>query len=105
MNAIKDIKDIIHGLIPLDNDMIKIIDTPIFQRLGKIKQLTSAEYVFPGARHTRKEHSIGAMHLAEKYANVLKLSPEDTKLIKAAALLHDISSIKDGEHAIYFILK
>lgn len=84
------IKDIIHGFIPLDKDILKIIDTPIFQRLGRIKQLTSAEYVFPGARHSRKEHCIGAMHLAIKYARVLNLSEHETKVIAVAALLHDI---------------
>ena len=86
----KEIKDAIHGLIPLDDDIISIVDTPIFQRLGRIKQLTSAEYVFPGARHTRKEHCIGAMFLASKYANAIGLSQRKTKLIKIAALLHDI---------------
>ena len=84
------IKDIIHGFIPLDEDMLKIIDTPIFQRLGRIKQLTSAEYVFPGARHSRKEHCIGAMFLATKYARALKLNEHETKVIAVAALLHDI---------------
>lgn len=86
----KQINDNIHKLIPLDNDILKIIDTPIFQRLGKIKQLTSAEYVFPGARHSRKEHCIGAMFLAKKYSEALKLSEKETKLIMVASLLHDI---------------
>ena len=91
MKTTKFIKDAVHGLIPVDDDMMKVIDTPIFQRLGKVKQLTSAEYVFPGARHTRKEHCIGAMFLASKYARSLGLSDEDTKIIKTASLLHDIA--------------
>ena len=52
MKSMKSIKDTVHGLISIDNDLMKVVDTPIFQRLGKVKQLTSAEYVFPGARHT-----------------------------------------------------
>lgn len=87
----RGINDPIHGLIPIDDDVMKVIDTPIFQRLGRVKQLTSAEYVFPGARHTRKEHSVGAMHLARKYANSVGMSKENTKLIMVAALLHDIA--------------
>lgn len=91
MKSSKSIKDTVHGLITIDDDLMKVVDTPIFQRLGKVKQLTSAEYVFPGARHTRKEHCIGAMHLASKYAIVLGLSPNDSKIIKLAALLHDVA--------------
>ncbi len=91
MKTTKYIKDTVHGLIPVDDDMMKVIDTPVFQRLGRVKQLTSAEYVFPGARHTRKEHSIGTMFLASKYALSLGLSDEDTKIIKTASLLHDIA--------------
>lgn len=91
MKSIKSIKDTVHGLISIDDDLMKVVDTPIFQRLGKVKQLTSAEYVFPGARHTRKEHCIGAMHLASKYAIALGLSPDNDKLIKLASLLHDVA--------------
>ena len=64
-------KDSIHGYIPLEPYVKKLIDTPIFQRLGHIKQLTSACSVFPNAHHTRKEHSIGVGFLANKYAKHL----------------------------------
>lgn len=87
----KTIKDVIHGTIEIRPDILKIIDTTIFQRLSHIKQLTSAEYVFPGARHTRKEHCIGAMHLASEYAKVLKLNNDETLDILTASLLHDIA--------------
>jgi len=85
------IKDIVHKHISIPPYIIDIIDTPIFQRLGRIKQLTSAEYVFPGARHSRKEHCIGAMYLASKYSKSLGLSEDQTKSISVAALLHDVA--------------
>ena len=51
--------DPIHGHIELHPLMVKIIDTPQFQRLRSIKQLGGAYWVFPGASHNRFEHSIG----------------------------------------------
>ena len=91
--------DPVHKWIEIDPLCLKIIDTPLFQRLGHIRQLTSAQYVFPDARHTRKEHSIGAMHIANKYLssvfNKIQLSKEKkeeiTQGLRIAALLHDIS--------------
>ena len=52
-------KDPIHGTIELDENLVKIIDTPEFQRLRFIKQLGGCYFVFPGASHNRFEHSIG----------------------------------------------
>ena len=102
----KEIKDIIHGIITIDQELLNIIDTPIFQRLGRVKQLTSAEYVFPGSRHTRKEHCIGAMFLATKYSQVLNLNDDDKKVIEIAALLHDIGhgSFSHSYDSIIYIL-
>ena len=51
--------DPIHGHIELEPLLVKIINTPQFQRLKNIKQLGGAYYVFPGASHNRFEHSIG----------------------------------------------
>ena len=89
-------RDPVHGWINVDKDLIGIIDNPLFQRLGFVRQLTSAQYAFPGARHTRKEHCLGAMHLVGRYLDhfqhsKIKLKPELTKCIKISALLHDIS--------------
>lgn len=83
----KTIQDPVHGLIKLEEDMISIIDTPQFQRLRGVKQLGFANLVYPGANHTRFEHCIGAMHLAKKLAEKLKLGKE----IVVSALLHDIA--------------
>lgn len=54
--------DPIHGHIELHPLLIKIIDTPQFQRLRNIKQLGGTYFVFPGASHNRFEHSIGCVH-------------------------------------------
>jgi HD superfamily phosphohydrolase len=58
------IKDPIYGYITLYEHERKIIDTPSFQRLRRIKQLPSAHYIYPGATHTRFSHSLGVMHLS-----------------------------------------
>ena len=58
------IKDKIHGSIPLTELECRIIDTPVFQRLRRIRQTAFTQFVFPGAVHSRFEHSIGTMHVA-----------------------------------------
>jgi HD superfamily phosphohydrolase len=90
------IKDPIHGYIFIDELSKKLIDTKYVQRLRRIKQLSGSEFVYPGANHTRFEHSIGVSYLAEKMTNSLKndedadITDMDTQLVKTAALLHDI---------------
>ena len=58
-NPVQVFNDPIHGHIELHPLMVKIIDTPQFQRLRYIKQLGGSYWVFPGAAHNRFEHSIG----------------------------------------------
>lgn len=82
----KSIQDPIHGVIKLEDWMVKIIDTPQFQRLRRIKQLGFANLVYPGANHTRFEHSLGVMHIAQ----ILKERLEFDDSVLVAALLHDI---------------
>ncbi len=86
------IKDPIHGYIPITEEDKMLIDTKEFQRLHRIKQLPLAEYVYPAAVHTRFEHSLGVMHLATLMMENLpvEINEEDAKLIRTAALLHDI---------------
>jgi len=78
----KLIHDSVHGTIKLKDWMVEIIDTPEFQRLRRIKQLGFANLVYPGANHTRFEHSIGTAFVAEKIA--------DEDEIIASALIHDL---------------
>lgn len=83
----KIIQDTIHGSIKFEDWIVKIIDTPQFQRLRRIKQLGFAYLVYPGANHTRFEHSIGTAHLALKIKERIDL--DDYVIV--AALLHDIA--------------
>ncbi|MCX6376344.1 MAG: HD domain-containing protein [Armatimonadetes bacterium] len=87
----------IWGHIPLSSAARRIIEHPDFVRLSKIRQLGFVHYVFPGASHTRFEHSIGAYHLSVLMLQRLVLNPatppisrEDACLFLAASLLHDI---------------
>ncbi|MGP6293428.1 HD domain-containing protein [Caldiplasma sukawensis] len=84
----KIIQDPINGPIRVDEKFIPIIDTAQFQRLHWIRQLGMVFYVYPGANHTRFEHSIGTMHLAQLAARSLRMKNENE--IMLAALLHDI---------------
>jgi hypothetical protein len=87
---LKLIKDPVHGYITLSDWELRIVDTFAFQRLRRIGQLPLAYLVYPGARHTRFDHSLGSMVLAEEFAKSLGLQEDDARVFKAAALLHDI---------------
>ncbi len=88
------IKDTIFGYLGISCLEKDIIDTLPVQRLRRIKQLSGAEYAYPGANHTRFEHSIGVMHLAGEMARVLNeqgfISDEEIYEFKCAGLLHDV---------------
>ena len=90
-----EIYDIIHGNIVIEGLAQKIIDTEEFQRLRNIKQLGCCNFVFPGAVHTRFEHSIGVYHLSKKYIDILNkekeyFTPREKECISVAGLIHDI---------------
>ena len=87
----------LHGVITLTPRMCKIIDTPEFQRLHKLRQLGATYLVYPSATHTRFEHSLGVSHLAKILMNSLKekhpnLGIDDNliELYQIAGLIHDI---------------
>ncbi|XP_059189264.1 deoxynucleoside triphosphate triphosphohydrolase SAMHD1-like [Centropristis striata] len=93
----KVINDPIHGHVELHPLLIKIIDTPQFQRLRHIKQLGGAYHVYPGASHNRFEHSIGVAHLAGELAKALKekeeelnITDRDVLCVQIAGLCHDL---------------
>jgi len=86
----KVIYDPVHGSIRADGPFLAILDRHEMQRLRAVKQLGLGNMVFPGANHTRFEHSLGTYHLAGRMAASIGLSDEDAKVIKAAGLLHDI---------------
>src|SRR5438105_6486946 len=72
--------------------MIRLIDTPEFQRLRRIKQLGLGLYTYQGAEHSRFTHSLGALHLMTRILDQLsaRIAPADRAAARAAALLHDI---------------
>jgi len=83
-------RDPVHGFISLTAKEAEIVNTPVFQRLRGIKQLALANLVYPGALHTRFEHSLAVCHVASSMAKELHLSQEETGIVRLAALLHDI---------------
>lgn len=90
-----EITDPIHKYIRITDLEKKLIDTEVFQRLRKIRQLAGAHLVYPSAQHTRFEHSLGVMHLAGLAAETLLdkgyiTNKEDVESLRIAALLHDI---------------
>ncbi|KAL7676150.1 hypothetical protein ACOME3_002408 [Neoechinorhynchus agilis] len=93
----KIFNDSIHGHIELHPLLVRIIDTVQFQRLRDIKQLSTAHYVYPGACHSRLEHSIGVCHLAGNLIRSLQtrqpelgISERDVLCVEIAGLCHDI---------------
>jgi HD superfamily phosphohydrolase len=89
-NPMKFIKDPVHGYVEVEAELLPLLDSPPVQRLRHVKQLGFSCLVYPGANHTRFEHSLGTMHLATILARHLALDPADVRLIAAAGLLHDI---------------
>ena len=86
----KIIRDPIHGDIKLEGLFLELIEAPEIQRLYDIKQLGFAHLVFPGAHHTRLEHSLGTYHMAFKAAEQINLDKDEKEIITCAAFLHDI---------------
>ncbi|KAM8842311.1 deoxynucleoside triphosphate triphosphohydrolase SAMHD1-like [Synchiropus picturatus] len=92
----KVFNDSIHGLVELHPLLVKIIDTPEFQRLRNIKQLGGAQFVYPGASHNRFQHSIGTCYLAGKLVRRLQteqdlgITEQDVLCVEIAALCHDL---------------
>ena len=84
------VRDSIHDYIDLDDLESSLVDTQPYQRLRWIKQLGSANLVYPGANHTRLEHSIGVSHLAKQMASQSGVSRDEIHLLSIAGLLHDL---------------
>lgn len=90
-----EITDPIHRSIRFTAAERDIIDSPVFQRLRRIRQLAGAHLVYPSAQHSRFEHSLGAMHVSGLAGESLlakgHIDNADTvQELRLAALLHDI---------------
>ena len=86
----KVINDTIHGQFKLEGVLENLLKTPEMNKLSHIKQLGLAHLVFPGAHHTRFEHSLGASHIVGRIADSLSMEKQDKDTIQAAAMLHDV---------------
>ncbi|MCL2287728.1 MAG: HD domain-containing protein [Candidatus Bathyarchaeota archaeon] len=88
-----EIKDPVHGYVYITPTEKDIIDTYPMQRLHRIRQLAGSEYVYPGANHTRFEHSLGVKFLADNILKNLhisqKVTEEEVDMTRVSALLHD----------------
>ena len=95
-NKRKIVNDPVYGFINIPSEKIyDIIEHRFFQRLRRIKQLGLTDYVYPGAVHTRFQHTLGAVHLLSSAVQVLRLknvdiSAEEEEAVMLAILMHDI---------------
>lgn len=90
------INDPVHGFIEIPKGILtSLVKHPYFIRLNRIEQLGPTSYVYPGGRHTRFSHSIGALHLITNALQTLRnrhcdITPQEELGAKIAMLLHDI---------------
>jgi len=95
-NITKIVNDPVYGFIQIPFPIIfDLIEHPFFQRLRRIRQLGLTHLVYPGAQHTRFQHSLGALHLMNSAIAVLRgkgiiISEEEAEAVSIAILLHDI---------------
>lgn len=97
----KVFREPVHGDVSLSAELVALLDTPELQRLRGVKQLGMASLVYPGAVHTRFDHSLGTCWVAERLLRVLEGEgvevPGDLRrVILAAALVHDVGHIPFG---------
>ena len=104
------VRDAVHGDVTLTEEERLLLDTPDVQRLRGIRQLGTAYLVYPGAQHSRFEHSIGTLETASRIveavnrnrdaepASCLGISEEEARIIRFAALLHDVTHVPFGHN-------
>jgi HD superfamily phosphohydrolase len=94
-NKRKIINDPVYGFIGIPGDFIfDLIEHPWFQRLRNIKQLGLTSFVYPGANHSRFQHSLGALYLMDLAIRTIRskgtlITPEEEEAVLIAILLHD----------------
>lgn len=96
INKRKIINDPVHGFISIPGELLfDLMEHPFVQRLRWIKQLGMTALVYPGATHTRFQHSVGCMHLMSAAVNTLlqkghEITSEESEAVHIAILLHDL---------------
>lgn len=109
MNKRKVFNDPVYGFINIPSDLIfDVIEHPYFQRLRRIRQMGLADFVYPGALHTRFHHALGAMHLMQNTLSSLRnkgqeISEDEFEATLIAILLHDIGH-GPFSHALEYVL-
>ena len=101
-HKVKEFNDPIWGTIALSAVEVAIVDSPLFQRLRSVRQLGVAHWVYPGAVHTRFEHTLGVIFQIQQLVNAINAFPKRpqnttpiveyryTQLLRLCALMHDI---------------
>ncbi len=99
----KTVHDAVHGSLDIGGVFLELMDSPELQRLHGIHQLGLAMLVFPGANHTRLEHSLGVWHIGSTLARTMGVGWGQDE-IAAACLLHDVGH-PPFSHTLEYILK
>jgi deoxynucleoside triphosphate triphosphohydrolase SAMHD1 len=93
----KVVHDPIHKSMMLPDPVIKIVDTPQFQRLRDLKQLGTVYFIYPGASHNRFEHSLGVSYVSGKMIDYLAqmhpercITQEERIWVRIAGAVHDL---------------
>jgi HD superfamily phosphohydrolase len=92
-----EIRDPIYGFITLNEWEREIINHPVFQRLRRIRQLSLTDMVYPGATHTRFEHSLGVMHLATLMYDAIISNEDNKKILEERLSYNEIGLKKDRQ--------
>ena len=104
------VRDPVQGDVYLTHEELSVVDTREMQRMRGVKQLGTAYLVYPGAVHTRFDHQIGSLYMAQGMIDAINLSfefdpagligvsEEEARVIRFAALVHDITHIPSGHN-------
>jgi hypothetical protein len=84
------VRDPVHNFVELRDKEVKVPSAPVVQRLRGIRQLALANLVYPGALHTRFDHSLGVCHVAGLMSEQIGLGDDEIQFVRLAALLHDV---------------
>jgi uncharacterized protein len=111
LNYDQVIRDPVHGDIPLTREELGLLDTPEMQRLRNVRQLGAAYLVYPGAQHSRFEHSIGTAHLVSRMVTEVNavrdcegggryggFDQHELRITRLAALVHDSTHLPFGHN-------
>ncbi|MEM7306678.1 MAG: HD domain-containing protein [Planctomycetota bacterium] len=104
------LRDPVHGDVYLTHEEMRLLDTPEMQRLRGVKQLGTTYLAYPGAMHTRFDHSIGTLHMTRRMIEAMRLNADldpraclgvgehEERVIRIAALIHDVTHIPFGHN-------